>query len=60
MDSRTIDVIENGERVGWYRVEKGIITVTNAKTYQSKSARESNGGANEGLARIILSELGAW
>jgi len=60
MNNQAIDVVKDGERIGWYRVDKGMITVTNAKTHQSKSARESNCGANEGLARIILSELGAW
>ncbi|KXV26178.1 hypothetical protein AD942_07330 [Gluconobacter japonicus] len=55
MDSRTIDVVKDSERIGWYRVDKGMITVTSAKNSRSKTTRAAPGD-NEGLARLMLHE----
>lgn len=55
MNNRAIDVVKDGERIGWYRVDKGMITVTSAKNSRSKTTRASPGD-NEGLARLMLHE----
>ncbi|EHH67713.1 hypothetical protein [Gluconobacter morbifer] len=55
MNNQRIDVMKDGKRIGWYRVDKGLIIVTSAKNARSKTIRASTGD-NEGLARLMLHE----
>ncbi|KAA8383903.1 hypothetical protein FOH24_12785 [Acetobacter tropicalis] len=50
------EVKKDGEVIGWYSVKKGMITVTSKKTGQSATTHASGGGANQGLAYMMLQE----
>lgn len=52
-------VEKDGKIIGWYSINKGMISVTSAQNYKSKTTRVSNGGSNEAFARLILSETWA-
>lgn len=56
MMSDKYDILEDGEVIGWYYVKKRMITVTSKKNHQSQTTHASKSGANEALARIMLSE----